>query len=103
MALLLTVATNFAAVFTLPFTITRLLGPSLGPSMSPWPLLAQLTTSVLLPTIIGATARACIPGAPLLTPLHPFLPECCGLLPGLACGKVLFSSSFMSIAGEGVG
>ena len=63
-ALLLTVSTNFLAVFTLPFTITYLLGASAGASpMSPWPLLLQLLHSVLLPTLVGVSMRACIPGA----------------------------------------
>ncbi|KAI8472893.1 MAG: putative sodium bile acid cotransporter [Monoraphidium minutum] len=67
LALLLTVATNTLGVFTMPLMLPALLGPALAggaaAGLEPAPLLVKLVKSVLLPTLVGAGARAFVPGA----------------------------------------
>lgn len=66
LAILLTLASNILGVFTMPLVLPVLLGSAVGGSSSsglqPGPLLAQLTKVVLLPTLLGAAARAFVPG-----------------------------------------
>ncbi|GBF95580.1 sodium metabolite cotransporter, chloroplastic-like [Raphidocelis subcapitata] len=65
LALLLTVASNMLGVFTLPFLLPWLLGPGLaggGGGLDPLVLLAKLLRTVLLPAVVGAAARAFVPG-----------------------------------------
>lgn len=63
LALLLTVSTNMLGVFTLPFLLPALLGPGLGAVViEPLPLLVKLVKSILVPTLIGASIRAFVPG-----------------------------------------
>lgn len=63
-ALLLTVASNLLGVFTMPLMLPALLGDSLrGAGLEALPLLERLTCCVLLPTAVGASLRALVPGA----------------------------------------
>lgn len=63
-ALLLTVASNTLGVFTMPLLLPALLGGSLGGAgLESAPLLRTLVVAVLIPTALGAAARAYIPGA----------------------------------------
>ena len=67
LALLLTVATNLAGIFTMPFVLCGLLGAGRASvSLSPGPLLASLLRTILAPLLVGAAARAFVPGE-----LHP--------------------------------
>ena len=64
LALLLTVGTNLAGIFTMPFMLCWLLdtGGS-AVALSPGPLLRSLMKTILLPLLVGAGSRALIPGA----------------------------------------
>lgn len=58
LALLLTLATNIAGVFTIPLVLPALLGGAgAAVQLSPADLLQQLVGLVLVPTMIGASAR----------------------------------------------
>jgi sodium/bile acid cotransporter 7 len=65
LALLLTVSTNMLGVFTMPFTLPALLGPALAGSvrLEPLPLLVKLVKTILVPSLVGASIRAFVPGA----------------------------------------
>ena len=63
LALLLTVLSNLLGVFSMPFVLCRILGASgSGISIDPKPLLINLLKTILLPLLLGATARAGAPG-----------------------------------------
>mmetsp|Transcript_31124 Transcript_31124/g.73990 ORF Transcript_31124/g.73990 Transcript_31124/m.73990 type:complete len:428 (-) Transcript_31124:193-1476(-) len=61
LALLLTVVTNCAAVFVMPFTLLAALGSAVA--LSPGPLLASILQTVTAPLMIGIAARRFVPGA----------------------------------------
>ncbi len=64
LALLLTVGTNLVGIFTMPFVLCWALGAgNSAVSLAPGPLLRSLMRTILLPLLIGAAARAFIPGA----------------------------------------
>jgi len=64
LALLLTVGTNLAGIFTMPFVLAAVLGGGGGGvAIAPQPLLAALVQTILVPLLAGAAARAFIPGA----------------------------------------
>lgn len=64
LALLLTVGTNLAGIFTMPFVLCWLLDTgSSAVALSPGPLLRSLVKTILLPLLAGAGSRALIPGA----------------------------------------
>jgi predicted Na+-dependent transporter len=66
-ALLLTVLSNLAGVFTMPLLLPALLGPAIGGAvLERGPLLARLVSCVLVPTLVGAAARAFVPGTAAL-------------------------------------
>lgn len=78
LALLLTVVTNLAGIFTMPFVLCWLLGAGRASlTLSPGPLLANLMRAILAPLLLGATVRGIVPGAPpaLLPFLFPAPPE----------------------------
>jgi hypothetical protein len=64
LALLLTVGTNLAGIFTMPFVLAAVLGGGGGGgvAIAPRPLLAALVQTILAPLLAGAAARAFIPG-----------------------------------------
>ncbi|CAL8461786.1 g1317 [Coccomyxa elongata] len=63
LALLLTVGTNLVGIFTMPFVLCWALGAgNSAVSLAPGPLLRSLMRTILLPLLIGAAARAFIPG-----------------------------------------
>ena len=63
MALLLTVGTNLAGIFTMPFVLCWLLDTgSSAVALSPGPLLRSLVKTILVPLLVGAGSRAFIPG-----------------------------------------
>lgn len=63
LALLLTVGTNLAGIFTMPFVLCRLLDTgSSAVALSPGPLLRSLVKTILVPLLIGAGSRAIFPG-----------------------------------------
>ncbi|CAL5222608.1 g5001 [Coccomyxa viridis] len=63
LALLLTVGTNLAGIFTMPFMLCWLLDTgNSAVALSPGPLLQSLVKTILVPLLIGAGARAFIPG-----------------------------------------
>ena len=63
LALLLTLGTNLAGIFTLPFILTWLVGPTMSTTrLAPAPLLQALVETILVPLLVGAAARAFIPG-----------------------------------------
>ncbi len=63
LALLLTVGTNLAGIFTMPFMLCWLLDTgNSAVALSPGPLLHSLVKTILVPLLIGAAARAFIPG-----------------------------------------
>ena len=65
LALLLTVGTNLAGIFTMPFMLAAVLGGGAGGvAIAPRPLLAALVQTILVPLLLGAAARAFIPGLP---------------------------------------
>ena len=64
MALLLTVGSNLLGIFTMPFVLSAVLGAVSGSvKIAPKPLLQSLMKTILVPLLIGASARALIPGA----------------------------------------
>lgn len=66
LALLLTVFTNLAGIFTMPFVLCGLLGAgSQALALSPRTLLASLLRTILAPLLLGVGARALVPGAHL--------------------------------------
>ena len=63
LALLLTVGTNLAGIFTMPFLLCALLDTGTSSvALSPGPLLQSLVKTILVPLLIGGGARALIPG-----------------------------------------
>ena len=63
LALLLTVGTNLAGIFTMPFVLCWLLDTgSSAVALSPGPLLRSLVKTILVPLLVGAGSRALIPG-----------------------------------------
>lgn len=71
LALLLTVGTNLAGIFTMPFMLCWLLGTGdSAVSLSPLPLLRSLLRTILAPLLVGAAARAFVPGG--VTVSYPF-------------------------------
>lgn len=76
LALLLTVVSNILGIFTMPFMLPHIVAaaPALrqataaaGPAaaggvLEPVPLLLQLVQTILLPTLLGAAIRGCVPG-----------------------------------------
>jgi len=63
MSILLTVSSNMLAVFTLPLVLPHVMGSGAScMPLDPAVLRKQLVLLVLLPTIVGATIRACVPG-----------------------------------------
>ena len=64
MALLLTTGTNLLGVFTIPFLLTTLLGAGdVTSALSPFALLVSLVKSILVPLLLGASARTFVQGA----------------------------------------
>ena len=80
LALLLTVSSNILGIFTMPFILPHILaaaaaaaasplaaagsgGGAAAAVLEPLPLLLQLCKTILLPTMIGAAIRGCLPGA----------------------------------------
>lgn len=65
MALMLTLASNFIAVFTIPITLSWLLGKMTAHSivLSPFVLLKNLLLTVLAPSIGAYTLKTLIPGS----------------------------------------
>lgn len=57
LALLLTVLTNLAGIFTVPFVLANLLDIMGHLELSAWELLVQLCLSVLLPLLVGKSLR----------------------------------------------
>ena len=76
LALLLTVGTNLAGIFTMPFLLCWLLdtGGS-AVALAPGPLLRSLLRTILLPLLAGAGSRAFIPGHSIAEP-SPSLSHC---------------------------
>lgn len=74
LALLLTVVSNLAGIFTMPFVLCWLLGAGRASlTLSPGPLLANLMRAILAPLLLGATVRGIVPGPsppPPLSILH---------------------------------
>ena len=67
LALLLTVGSNLLGIFTMPFVLSAVLGAVSGSvKIAPKPLLQSLIKTILVPLLIGASARAFMPGAPYL-------------------------------------
>lgn len=63
LALLLTVGTNLVGIFTMPFMLCWLLGAgNSAVSLAPGPLLRSLMRTILAPLLVGAAARAFVPG-----------------------------------------
>lgn len=63
LALLLTVGTNLAGIFTMPFALCWLLDTgSSAVALAPGPLLRSLMKTILLPLLVGAGSRALVPG-----------------------------------------
>ena len=63
LALLLTVGTNLAGIFTMPFVLCWLLDTgSSAVALSPGPLLRSLVKTILVPLLVGAGSRAFVPG-----------------------------------------
>ncbi|EIE25220.1 hypothetical protein COCSUDRAFT_46640 [Coccomyxa subellipsoidea C-169] len=63
LALLLTVGTNLVGIFTMPFMLCWLLGAgNSAVSLTPGPLLRSLMRTILAPLLVGAAARAFVPG-----------------------------------------
>ena len=63
LALLLTVGTNLVGIFTMPYVLCWVLGAgNSAVSLAPGQLLRSLMRTILLPLLIGAAARAFIPG-----------------------------------------
>ena len=64
LALLLTVGTNLAGIFTMPFVLCSLLGAGRQAlALAPGALLRNLLRTILAPLLVGAAARAFVPGA----------------------------------------
>ncbi len=64
LALLLTVSTNLAGIFTMPFVLCGLLGAGRQAlALAPGALLRNLLRTILAPLLVGAAARAFVPGA----------------------------------------
>ena len=64
LAVLLTVGTNLAGIFTMPFVLCGLLGAGRQAlALAPGALLRNLLRTILAPLLVGAAARAFIPGA----------------------------------------
>ena len=65
MALLLTLISNFASVFTIPVTLSWLMGKisSGSVALSPLILLKNLTISVLVPTLAAYSLKTVISGS----------------------------------------
>ncbi len=71
LALLLTVGTNLLGIFVMPFMLCWLLGAGNSAiSLAPGPLLRSLLRTILLPLLVGAAARAFIPGGPMHHSIH---------------------------------
>ena len=67
LALLLTVGTNLAGIFTMPFMLSAILGMgSSAVTLDPGPLLGSLLRTIAAPLLAGIAARALLPGARLL-------------------------------------
>ena len=63
LAVLLTVGTNLAGIFTMPFVLCGLLGAGRQAlALAPGALLRNLLRTILAPLLVGAAARAFIPG-----------------------------------------
>ena len=63
LALLLTVGSNLMGIFTMPFMLCAVLGAGRGAvQIPPAPLLRSLIRTILTPLLLGAAARAFIPG-----------------------------------------
>ena len=63
MALLLTTGTNLLGIATVPFLMYTLLGTGdLGGVLDPVQLLISLIKTILVPILLGASARALVPG-----------------------------------------
>lgn len=63
LALLLTVGSNLLGIFTMPFMLAAVLGAGSGAvQIAPAPLLRSLVKTILTPLLLGAAARASIPG-----------------------------------------
>ena len=63
LALLLTTGTNLLGIATVPFLMYTLLGTGdLGGVLDPVQLLVSLIKTILVPLLLGATARALVPG-----------------------------------------
>lgn len=66
LALLLTVGTNLAGIFTMPFVLSAILGTGASAiHIDPAPLLRALIETILVPLLAGMAARAFIPGGGL--------------------------------------
>ncbi len=57
LALLLTVVTNLAGIFTIPFVLVAVLGTLGQVELSAWDLLGKLCLSILLPLLVGRWLR----------------------------------------------
>lgn len=63
LALLLTLGSNLAGVFTLPFVLLAVVGGAMrGVALSPTTLVIGLVQTILLPLLAGAATRAYVPG-----------------------------------------
>ena len=79
LALLLTTGTNLLGIFTVPFLLCTLLGTGdVAASLDPVQLLVSLVKSILVPLLLGASARAVVPGVPR-RPLRPAPARSAGL------------------------
>ena len=89
LALLLTVGTNLAGIFTMPFLLCWLLdtGGS-AVALSPGPLLRSLMKTILLPLLVGAGSRAFIPGGCIVAHSSSLLCRRCPLCQLLHLGQV---------------
>lgn len=75
LALLLTVGTNLAGIFTMPFVLAAVLGGGgAGVAIAPGPLLRALVQTILVPLLVGAAAHAFVPGRLLHRPVSPCVP-----------------------------
>lgn len=62
LALLLTVVTNLAGIFTIPFVLVLVLGTFGQVELSAWDLLLKLCLSILLPLLVGRWLRQYLAG-----------------------------------------
>ena len=88
LALLLTITSNIIGIFTMPFVLPHIVAASsldLGAAgaaaagaqmLEPLPLMFQLCQTILVPTAIGASIRAFVPGGFVAIALHTMYSYC---------------------------